>query len=114
MLLPDDPESWTDEEWLAWLAEGDEEERRRRDAEPDRPSLPSWRKAPIATQFLAVSMLAMHDVFYGQREEPAIVIDASGDPPGDEPVDVHLDPEHPEESVVIIRPWLFEQRDDQA
>ena len=114
MLLPEDPEDWTDEQWIAWLEEAEAEERQRVEEDPERPTLPSWRKAPIATQFLAVSMLAMHDVFYGKREEPAIVVDAAGDPPGDEPLDVHLDPEHPEESVVIVRPWLLDPRDRQA
>lgn len=114
MLLPDDPEDWTDEQWLAWLEEGEAAERERQEAAPARPELPSWRKGPVATQFLAASMLAMHDVFYGKRDEPAIVVDAQGDPPDDEPLDVQLNPDHPEESVVIVRPWLLEHRDPDA
>jgi len=112
MELPDDPEEWTDEQWLAWLEEGEAAERARQAAD-NRPALPSWRKGPVASQFLAASMIAVRDVIYGKREEPAIVIEASGDPPNDEPLDVHLDPDHPEESVVIVKPWLLHHPDDQ-
>src|SRR4051812_19886410 len=112
VLLPDDPEDWTDEQWLAWLEEGEAAERERQG--PARPGLPSWGKAPVPPQSLAASMRAMHDVFYGKRDEPAIVVDAQGDPPGDEPLDVQLNPDHPEESVVIVRPWLLEHRDPEA
>ncbi|MDQ1397293.1 MAG: hypothetical protein QOG64_2552 [Acidimicrobiaceae bacterium] len=109
-LLPDDPEEWTDEEWLAWLEEGDAAERAAAAAEgPDRPVLPSWRKGPVAAQFLAASMLAIGDAIYGPREEPAIVIQAPGEPPGDEGFDVQLDPEKPDESVIVVRPWLLHQ-----
>lgn len=110
---PEDPEAWTDEQWLAWLEEGEAAERARQAAEGNRSTLPAWRKAPVAAQFLAASMLAVHDVMYGPREEPAIVVQASGDPPNDEPLDVHLDPDHPEESVVIVKPWLLHPHDGQ-
>jgi hypothetical protein len=113
MDLPDDAEEWTDQQWLAWLEEGDAAERARVAAYGERPVVPSWRKAPVAAQFLAASMFAMHDVIYGPREEPAIVIEASGEPPNDEPLDVHLDPDHPEESVVIVKPWLLHPHDEQ-
>ena len=39
-------------------------------------------------------------------EEIAIVRDDAGGPPPDEPIELQLDPEHPEESVVRVRPWL--------
>lgn len=106
-MLPDDPEEWTDEQWLLWLEEGDAAERADAAAGPDRPTLPSWRKGPVAAQFLAASMLAIGDAIYGPREEPAIVVQAPGEPPGDEGFDVKLDPERPDESVIVVRPWLL-------
>jgi hypothetical protein len=106
-MLPDDPEEWTDEEWLAWLEEGDAAERAAAAARPERPSLPTWRKGPVAAQFLAASMIAIGDAIYGPREEPAIIVQAPGEPPGDEGFDVQLDPEKPDESVILVRPWLL-------
>lgn len=110
-LLPDDPDEWSDEQWLAWLEEGDAAERAAAAGAPDRPPLPTWRKAPIAMQFLAASMTAVGEAIYGRREEPAIVIEAAGDPPGDDGLDVQLDFEHPEASVVVVREWLLHHDD---
>ena len=113
---PDDPEEWTDEEWLAWLAETDEVPPAERGGDAHRhrteTTEPSWRSAGLGGRFVAAAMVGMAEAIYGPREKPAIVIDASGDPPGDEPLDVHLDPDRPEDSIVVIRPWLLERRDD--
>lgn len=107
-LLPDDPSDWTDEQWLAWLEEGDAAERERLAEQGDRPTLPAWRKAPIATQFLAASMRAIGEAIYGKREPPAIVVEAPGDPPNDDGLDLQLDFEHPEASKVVVREWLLQ------
>jgi len=49
-------------------------------------------------------MLGLHEVIYGPHgNEIAIVVDAGGDPPNDDLPEVHLDPEHPERSEVIVR-----------
>ena len=111
--LPDDPQDWTDEQWLAWLAEGDAEERARLEAEQDsdHPPLPSWRKAPIAAQFLAASMLGVAEAIYGPKDEPAIISEAPGEPPGDDGFELHLDPDKPDESVILVRPWLLRAAD---
>jgi hypothetical protein len=109
-LLPDDPDEWSDEQWLAWLEEGDAAERVEA-ASAERPALPTWRKGPIAMQFLAASMTAVGEAIYGRRDKPAIVIEAAGDPPGDDGLDVQLDFDHPEESVVVVREWLLRHHD---
>ena len=108
-LLPDDPNDWSDEEWIAWLEAGDAAE----PEEDDRPVLPSWRKGPLALQFLAASMTAVGEAIYGKKEQPAIIIQAPGDPGEDDGLDVHLDQEHPEESVAIIRRWRIEQHGEE-
>ena len=54
-------------------------------------------------------MTAVGEALYGKKEQPAIIIQASGDPGDDEGMDVQLDPEHPEESVAILRRWRLEQ-----
>ncbi len=111
--VPEDPDDWTDEEWLAWLDEGDAAGAGRRPAVPPR-TAPSWRSAGFGTQMLAAAMLGVAEALNGPKEEPAIVVDASGDPPGDNPLDLHLDPDRPDHSVVVVRPWLLRQRDGDA
>jgi hypothetical protein len=54
----------------------------------------------------AAGLLGLRDVLEGrpEKDEPAIVVDAPGkrhDP--DDPIDVHLDFEHPERSRIVIR-----------
>jgi hypothetical protein len=93
---PEDPEAWTDEQWITWLQATDLP-----DAAPRRASgARRWRDRRPAGM-LGAAMLGLHEVIYGRREEIAIVVDAGGDPPGDWP-EVHLDPDHPERSTVIV------------
>jgi len=112
--VPDDPEDWTDEQWLAWLAEGDVTDAGGTPPEPPAPRRPS-RTESLGAKMLAASMRGMAEAIYGPKDEPAIVIDASGDPPDDEGLDVRLDPDHPAHSVVVVRPWLLRHlHDDRA
>lgn len=109
--VPDDPEDWTDDQWLAWLAEGDV---RVAGAEPSvppptRPSL----KDGLGAKMLAASMRGLQEAIYGPKDEPAIVIEAAGDPPDPEGLDVRLDPDHPDQSVVVVRPWLLRHLHDE-
>lgn len=111
--LPEDPEDWTDEEWLAWLAEGDVAA----DAgdgvdDTFAPGASTGRRRSLGAEMVAAAMSGLAEAMYGPREKPAIVVDASGDPPGDGALDVQLDPEHPEHSVVVVRPWLLRASDE--
>lgn len=108
--VPDDPEDWTDEEWLAWLAQGDVvvDELARDQAAPRRS-----RKEGLGAKMLAASMRGLQEAIYGPKDEPAIVVQASGDPP-DDGLDVRLDPDHPEQSVVVVRPWLLRHLHDEV
>ncbi len=59
---------------------------------------------------LAAGMIGLRDAMFGpQDEEPAIVEDWSGGEPFNDPYVLRLDPEHPEDSIVMIRPWLKKQ-----
>lgn len=41
----------------------------------------------------------------------AVVADASGDPHDpDDPLDLHFDPRGPDETWVVVRPWLLRAR----
>ena len=106
--VPDDPEDWTDEQWLAWLAEGDLAVTEAPPAAPRRPSI----KGGLGARMLAASMRGLQEAIYGPQDEPAVVIEASGDPPDDEGLDVRLDPDHPDQSVVVVRPWLLRHLND--
>jgi 4'-phosphopantetheinyl transferase len=56
---------------------------------------------------LAAGLLGLRDALEPAREEEvAIVQNYSGDPPFTEPVVLRLDPDHPEDSIVMVRPWL--------
>ena len=96
-LPPDDPESWTDEEWLAWLEETDVEAA----ARARRPV----QKADRYLRNAGHALRQLEALFHGRRPEEDVVIvaDASGDPPApDGEVDVSLDDEHPERSTAVV------------
>jgi hypothetical protein len=58
---------------------------------------------------LAAGLLGLRDVLEPtKQEEPAVVVDYSGDPPFTDPIVLRLDPDHPEDSIVMVRPWLRE------
>jgi hypothetical protein len=97
---PQDAESWTDEQWLSWLeATDDPEAPRHAGAGRSR----HWRERRPASM-LGAAMLGLHEVIYGpHREEIVIVVDADGEPHDDDLPEVHLDPDHPERSEVIVR-----------
>ena len=96
---PENPEEWSDEQWLAWLQRTD-------DASLDEQLPPrvtaKWRDRPTAT-VLGAAMLGLRDAIYGQADrEVAIVRDAPGGPPDPDRPQVYLDPEHPELSRVVV------------
>ena len=94
---PRDPDEWTDAQWLAWLEEGAED-----DDEPS-PPVSGRLQRSSGGQVLGNAMLGLAQAMYG-TVRPQVVVEASvpGDP-HDEDLDVRLDPEHPERSVVVHR-----------
>jgi 4'-phosphopantetheinyl transferase len=56
---------------------------------------------------LAAGMLGLRDAIEPRKDaEIAIVQDDAGGPPRNDPIELELDPDHPEESVVRVKPWL--------
>lgn len=108
---PGDAQDWSDEEWLDWLAATDAVVASAEPPDADE-GPPSWRRAGMGTQILAAAMTGLAEAIYGPREKPAVVVDASGDPPGDGALELTLDPDRPEHSVVVIRPWLLRRTGD--
>ncbi len=97
---PEDPEQWTDEQWLEWLKATDDQE------EPDdRPATPMGRVTRSSGgQALGQAMLGMANAVFGRQDDDMVVVEEAPDGPGDdEPFTVHLDPDHPERSTVVVR-----------
>jgi len=65
-----------------------------------------FRGTAVGSVF-AAGLLGLRDALEPARdEEVAIVQNYSGDPPFSEPIVLRLDPDHPEDSIVMVRPWL--------
>ena len=78
--------------------------------EDDEESTPApierFRRTSIGSVF-AAGLLGLRDVLEPEKDEtPAIVEDWAGDEPFEEPYVLRLDPDHPEDSIVMVRPWL--------
>jgi hypothetical protein len=65
-----------------------------------------FRRTSIGTAF-AAGLLGLRDVLEPPKDEtPAIVEDWGGGEPFNDPIVLRLDPDHPEDSIVMVRPWL--------
>jgi hypothetical protein len=65
-----------------------------------------FRRTSIGTA-LAAGLLGLRDVLEPPKDEtPAIVEDWAGGEPFHDPIVLRLDPDHPEDSIVMVRPWL--------
>jgi hypothetical protein len=76
--------------------------------------VPPIRKfeASAAGAVAAAYMNGLRNALFGpQKQEVTIVADWAGDPPFKDPYVLRLDPDHPEDSIVMVRPWL---RDEHA
>ena len=77
------------------------------------PKVEAWRKRSATGAILTGFAFGLQQVFE-PREEPAIIMETSGDPPKDLPVDADLEYGRPRHSVVSIRPWLFQDEQVQG
>jgi hypothetical protein len=96
-LPPDNPDDWSEDEWLEWLAEVDSE------APPDTVN-PRRRQRSAAASVLGAAMLGLHQAMYGEQQTDIVmVVESDGDPPDPQTVEVHLDPDDPDASTVMVR-----------
>lgn len=94
---PRDADDWTDEQWLAWLSQGDDDE-----PQAETPTLGRFQRSP-GGRMLGNAMLGVAEAMYGaQRPQIVVQAEAPGDPL-DEDLSVHLDPDSPERSTVVRR-----------
>jgi hypothetical protein len=71
------------------------------DAEPT--GIHKFRRTATGT-VLAAGLLGVADALEGPRdEEVAIVTEYSGEPPFSDPIVLRLDPDAPEDSIVLVR-----------
>jgi len=74
----------------------------------------AWRQRSATGAILTGMALGFQKALGTERNEPAIVVQTSGDPPRDLPVEADFEFRRPRQSVVNIRPWLLESSDATA
>jgi hypothetical protein len=75
------------------------------------PKLEAWRRRSAAGAILTGFALGLQEALEKRKEEPGIVMQTSGDPPKDLPVEADFEYGRPRQSVVHIRPWLLTDGD---
>ena len=71
------------------------------------PRVESWRRRSVTGAILTGFALGLREVLEPERDEPAIVMQVSGEPVRDLAVEAQLNDLQPSESVVTVRPWLL-------
>ncbi len=68
-----------------------------------------WRRRSVTGTMMTGIALGLQEVFTGPKPEIAIVHEAPGGPPDeDQPIALSFDPDHPDRTVAVIRPWLLD------
>ncbi len=73
------------------------------------PRVESWRRRSATGAMLTGFAFGLQQVFEPERKEPAIMMETSGVPPRDLPVEADLEAATSRRSVVKIRPWLLDE-----
>jgi hypothetical protein len=69
-----------------------------------------WRTTTATGIALTAIAIGLREALELPTDRPAIVHEVPGGPPDPlEPVELHLDPDHPEATVAVIRPWLLRE-----
>ncbi len=71
------------------------------------PRLESWRRRSAAGAILTGIGLGLKAALEPERDEPSIIVQTSGTPPSDLPVEADLGGIFAADKVVKIRPWLL-------
>ena len=74
------------------------------------PKVDAWRRRSATGAVLTGFALGLQQALGKEQEQPAIVMQTSGDPPRDLPVEAEVQQGRPRQSVVNIRPWLLPER----
>lgn len=71
------------------------------------PKVEAWRRRSATGAILTGFALGLQEALEAPKEEPKVVMETSGDPPKDLPVEAEFEYGRPRQSVVSIRPWLI-------
>jgi hypothetical protein len=66
-----------------------------------------WRMRSATGTVLTAFAFGLKEVFEPNRNQPAIIMETSGDPPKDLPVEAELEQLGPRRSTVMVRSWLL-------
>jgi hypothetical protein len=79
-------------------------------AEPPEDSLrfDRWRRRSAAGAMMTGIAFGMQEALDRKRKEAPIVQQVDGDPGPQGPIELQFDPDHPENTVAVIRPWLMD------
>jgi hypothetical protein len=69
--------------------------------------LERWRRRSATGAVLTAFAFGLQQALDAERKEPAIIMQTSGTPPTDLPVEAQLEQLGPSRSVVTVRPWLL-------
>jgi len=67
----------------------------------------AWRRRSATGAILTGFALGLQQVFEPKRDEPAVIMETSGEPPKDLPVEADFEYGRPKQSIVNVRPWLL-------
>lgn len=70
-----------------------------------------WRRRSAAGAMMTGIAFGMQEALERKRKEPPIVQQVDGDPGPQGPIELQFDPDHPEKTVAVIRPWLMNEGD---
>jgi hypothetical protein len=91
---PDDPDAWTDEQWMEWLHATEDD-----GADDQRVFAP--RLSSPGGVVLGAAMMGLQKGIYGDVEKPEIVIEAEASG-RDDGMKIDLDPDDPSDSTVVV------------
>jgi hypothetical protein len=101
---PEDPEEWTDDQWITWLQETDQGPDPNIGSDDNhRPARGQRMTRSAGGVVLGAAMTGLAQALYGPRDDEVAIIEEAPGEPHDDSIEVHLDPDHPEQSVVIVR-----------
>ncbi|HET6810896.1 MAG TPA: hypothetical protein VFH50_07800 [Acidimicrobiales bacterium] len=76
------------------------------------PRVEAWRRRTATGALLTGMVRGFGEVFEPERDQPAIVAEAPGEPLGPpRPLEAVLDPDDPSASSLVVRRWLMEGAD---
>jgi hypothetical protein len=67
----------------------------------------AWRRRSATGAILTGFAFGLQQVFEPKQDDPSIIMETSGEPPKDLPVEADFEYGRPRSSVVNIRPWLL-------